>query len=144
MSFFQTVGDWVTEVTGLTFGAINQATQVVGVYTLMIMIVIGFLLFMAGFLAKRMNYSPVWMGPAAIGTIGVTALQWAMIPGFPIMSLLGVVLGAVAIFVAVMIYKNPLKQETSRKITSGVGIALLLFSLIAIFIEIAGGGGLLV
>lgn len=122
---------------------IGTATRVVGFYNIMAIMMLGLLLLVAGIVARQTKFQPSWLAPASVGVFGLSALVLPFVPGFPLMSLLGLVLGPIAIVIAVLLHNKRIQGEMNNMVPIGVGIFMAAASIIMLVSEIVYGGGFL-
>lgn len=144
MTFWNAISDWFGRTFGTSAGVLGSTTSVIGFFLLFMFGVFGGLLLTMGIIAYRGKMTDKWLATFALGVASLNLLMWALIPGFPLAGLLGVILGLAMAALTVIVYRMDLVGVKNNYILLATGIAMSVISIIALYIEIYQGGGFLV
>ena len=140
MTFWDSAGDFF----GIGLGDVSQATLVAGIFAIFMLGVLGSVLGTLGGLAAKLKLKTEWMGSYALALAGIALVLLVLLPGFPLLSLIGLISGLFLIAAAVLLHLSKIKASGGPAICIVIGIVLDLASTAMLLIEIYGGGGLLV
>lgn len=143
MTFWQTIQDALGTLLGFEIGVIDTGTLVVGMFAFMMLFVLGALLIAMGAFALNSNTHVPWMATFAVGSTAIMALLWVLIPGWPLMSTLGFFLGIVGVVAAYIIHRQGVDPATGSHVALIAGIIDMILAVVAIAVELYGGGGFL-
>lgn len=148
MTFFETVGSGIRSIAssvldfiGIDIGEVDTSTKVVGMFAVFVLMMLGTILVGLGYVAYRAKSWPKWMGTFAIGSLSISMLLWVLVPGWPLASTIGLIVGIVGAVVAVWLYRRGIEPKMSGMITLALGAGAVVLSLAIMLIEIYGGGG---
>ncbi len=143
MTFFDTTLPNFLSSIGIHIGSLGIATKIVGMFGIFMLLVLGVVLIGLGYVARRAKSYPKWIGTYAMGLTSVSLLLWVLIPGWPLASTIGLIVGLVGAVLTVIVYRKGLEPKMAGMLCLVLGIVNAAFALLIGIIEIYGGGGFL-
>lgn len=128
---------------GIHIGSLGVGTKIVGIFGVFMLMVLGVVLVGLGYVARRAKSYPKWLGTFAAGLTSVSLLLWVLIPGFPLASVIGLIVGLIGAVLTVVIYRIGLEPKMAGMLCLVLGIVNVVVALLIGILEIYGGGGLL-
>lgn len=129
---------------GIHIGTLGIATKIVGIFGIFMLMVLGVILVGLGYVARRAKSYPKWMGTYAMGLTSLSLLFWIFIPGFPLASKLGLVVGLIGAALTVIVYKVGMEPKMSGMVCLVLGVIDVVVALLIGILEIYVGGGFFV
>jgi len=139
MTFFGKVLDMF----GINVGSIGSETTVVGFFGMLCLLLLGLSLLMMGYLSIKNGYYVVWMGYLSVALMSISFLEFSLIPGFPLMSIIGLFGGLIGVFISVLMFRNPPSPKLATQVCLAMGVLAVAFSVFAMIVEFYWGGGFL-
>ena len=139
-----TFWDSASHFFGIGFGEVSRATAVTGIYTLFLLGVLGTVLGLMGGVAVRVKLKPEWMGPFSLALAGIAMMLLGLIPGFPLLAIIGIIAGIFFVIAAALLHFSGISVKSGPAVAIVVGTILDIGTSVLLLIEIYGGGGLLV